>query len=54
MLLLGDRNFFSYRLWQAVRGRGAHLLARLKSGLVLQPTQALADGSYLAKVYPSS
>jgi hypothetical protein len=54
MLLLCDRHFFSYRLWQAVRGRGAQLLVRLKSGLVLKPTQTLADGSYLAKVYKNS
>jgi hypothetical protein len=52
MLLLCDRNFFSYRLVQQVRQRQAHLLFRVKSHLVLKPIQQLADGSYLAKIYP--
>jgi hypothetical protein len=54
MLLLCDRNFFSYRLWESLAGRGADALFRVKGGLTLEPTSVLADGSYLAKVYPSS
>ena len=50
LLLLWDRNFFSYELWQAVT-RKAHLLARVKAGLILEPVQTLADGSYLARTY---
>ena len=51
MLLLWDRNFFSYSLWAAVTARGAKILARAKSNMVLEPIEHLADGSYLAKVY---
>jgi hypothetical protein len=52
MLLLWDRGFFSYVLWKRVVTPGCQLLARVSSRLVLRPTQALADGSYLAKLYP--
>jgi Insertion element 4 transposase N-terminal/Transposase DDE domain len=52
MLLIWDRGFFSYELIQAVCKRGAHLLARVKSNTVLRPLQRLADGSFLAKIYP--
>lgn len=51
-LLLLDANFFSFRLWQAVRARGTHLLARVQAGPLLTPVQGLADGSYLAQIYP--
>lgn len=53
MLLIWDRNFFSYRLWKAVTARGVKLLARVKSNLILRPIYHLADGSYLAKIYPT-
>jgi Insertion element 4 transposase N-terminal/Transposase DDE domain len=53
MLLLWDRNFFSYGLWDEVTSRGAKLLARVKSNLILEPIRDLADGSYLAKIYPT-
>src|SRR5437660_8581469 len=52
MLLVWDRGFFSYLLWKAVVTQGCQLLARVSSRLVLRPTQTLADGSYLAKIYP--
>jgi hypothetical protein len=51
-LLLWDRGFFSYRLWKCVVTTGCQLLARVSSRLVLRPVQTLADGSYLAKIYP--
>jgi hypothetical protein len=54
MLLIWDRGFFSYELITAVLRRGAHLLARVKSNTVLRPVRRLADGSYLAKLYPSA
>jgi Insertion element 4 transposase N-terminal/Transposase DDE domain len=53
MLLLCDRNFFSYRLVQQVRQQQAHLLFRVKRGPRFEPIQALADGSFLAKIYPN-
>src|SRR3954454_1462499 len=54
MLLIWDRGFFSYELISAVVRRGAHLLARVKSNTILRPIRRLADGSYLAKIYPSA
>ena len=51
MLLLWDRGFFSYNLWKEVTSRDVKILARVKSGLILQPIRNLADGSYLAKIY---
>ncbi|OWK40343.1 Mobile element protein [Fimbriiglobus ruber] len=52
-LLLEDRGFFSYEHWNALDTRGIKLLVRIKSNMVLKPTQRLADGSFLAKIYPS-
>lgn len=54
MLLLWDRGFFSYELVRRVCATGAHLLARVQAGLLLHPRRRLADGSYLAKLYPSA
>ena len=52
MLLVWDRGFFSYKLWQQIILRGCQLLARVNVSLVLRPVEELADGSYLAKIYP--
>jgi hypothetical protein len=52
MLLLWDRGFFGYALWQRLVPQGCQVLARVSSRLVLRPRQALADGSYLAQIYP--
>jgi len=54
MLLLWDRNFLSYRTVSEVLGRGAHLLARIKSNLIFEPIRVLEDGSFLAKLYRSA
>jgi hypothetical protein len=54
MLLLWDRGFFSYDLWNQVTARGVKILARVTSQLILKPIRNLADGSYLAKIYPSA
>jgi len=54
MLLLWDRNFFSYRTIQDVVARQAHLLARVKSSLIFRPLEECSDGSYLAKVYATA
>lgn len=54
MLLLWDRNFFSYALVrQVVVLQRAQLLARVKTGVVFRPLRTLGDGSYVARVYPS-
>jgi Insertion element 4 transposase N-terminal/Transposase DDE domain len=52
-LLLEDRGFFSYKHWKRLNARGIKLLVRVKGNLILQPTQRLSDGSFLAKIYPS-
>jgi hypothetical protein len=54
MLLLWDRGFFSYELWQRMNSHGVKVLARVKSQLILRPIRHLSDGSYLAKIYKSS
>jgi hypothetical protein len=54
MLVLWDRGFFSYDLWNEVTSRDVTILARVKSGLILKPIRDLADGSYLAKIYKNS
>ena len=53
-LLLEDRGFFSYEHWKALDTRGVKLLVRIKSNMILKPIRHLADGSFLAKIYPSS
>jgi Insertion element 4 transposase N-terminal/Transposase DDE domain len=53
MLLLWDRGFFSYALWKEVMARRAKVLARVTSRLILEPIRDRADGSYLAKIYPT-
>ena len=54
MLLLWDRGFFSYDTVAQVLKQQAHLLARVKTGLIFQCLQELPDGSYLAKVYATA
>ena len=49
MLLLWDRNFFSYKLWKELTSRDVKLLARVVSRLILKPIRNLADGSYRPK-----
>jgi hypothetical protein len=51
-LLVWDRGFFSYLLWKSISGYAGAVLARVRSRLVLRPLRSLADGSYLAKIYP--
>ncbi|HSS91158.1 MAG TPA: IS4 family transposase, partial [Streptosporangiaceae bacterium] len=50
MLLLADRNFYGYGLWNAAAGTGADLLWRVKSSLHLPVVAELPDGSFLAHV----
>jgi len=53
-LLIEDRGFFSYEHWKTLDSQGVKLLLRVKSSMILRPIQRLPDGSYLAKIYPSS
>jgi hypothetical protein len=50
MLLLADRNFYGYGLWNAAAGTGAGLLWRVKSSLHLPVVAELPDGSFLARI----
>jgi Transposase DDE domain len=50
MLLLADRNFYSYQLWTAAAGTGADLLWRVKAGQHLPVVAELPDGSWLTHV----
>ena len=51
-LLLADRNFHSFTLWQAAVAGGWDLLIRVQSGPKFVLDQLLSDGSYLSWVYP--
>lgn len=53
MLITADRGFYSYRFWQRGCASGARLLLRVSRSLRLPREQILADGSYLATLYPS-
>src|SRR5579862_9924202 len=53
-LLLEDRGFFSYKHWKKLDFQGVKLLVRLTRTLILHPQKRLPDGSYLAKIYPTS
>jgi Insertion element 4 transposase N-terminal/Transposase DDE domain len=48
MLLLADRYYYSYKLWNEATATGADLLWRTKSNHVLPVQQRLPDGSYLS------
>jgi Insertion element 4 transposase N-terminal/Transposase DDE domain len=50
MLVLADRNFYSFELWNQARATGAELVWRTKAGHVLPSHEQLADGSYLARL----
>jgi hypothetical protein len=51
MLLLADRNFYGYALWQTASAGGCKLLWRVKSNLKLPREHILPDGSYLSRIY---
>jgi hypothetical protein len=53
MLVMWDRGFHDFDMIVGARGRGAHVLSRLPSGVKPQRIRTLADGSYLAYLYPS-
>lgn len=52
MLILADRNIYSFHRWIKPADTGADLLWRVVSNLILQPVELLADGSYIAEVIP--
>ncbi len=50
MLVIADRNFYSFPAWRQYRHRGADLLWRVKAGLRLPVLRVLPDGSYLSMI----
>jgi hypothetical protein len=50
MLLLADRNFYGYQLWNAAAATGADLLWRVKASLHLPVIEPLPDGSWLSVI----
>ena len=53
MLMLADRGFYSYALWQRAATTGAELMWRLRSDLRPRFVETLPDGSWLAQILPS-
>lgn len=53
MLILADRGFYGFKLWQHACASGAKLAWRVKSSLKLPVETQLPDGSYLSTVYDS-
>ncbi len=53
MLVLADRTFYGFNLWQQAAATGAKLLWRVKSTLKLPVERNLPDGSYLSTVHDS-
>ena len=51
MLVLGDRGFYSFDLWNEAAATGADLLWRTKSNHVLPVDERLGDGSYLSHLH---
>jgi hypothetical protein len=52
MLVLADRNIYSFQRWIKAVDTGADLLWRVTANLILRPVELLADGSYIAEVIP--
>jgi hypothetical protein len=50
MLLLADRGFYSWGLWNAAAATGADLLWRVTAGLHLPVARPLPDGSWLSRI----
>ena len=50
MLLLADRAFLGFDLWQAAAGTGADLLWRVRANAVLPVVEQFDDGSYLSEI----
>lgn len=54
MLVLLDRGLFAGPLLEAIRTRGAHVVAGLESHVLTHPCTRLSDGSYLAWLSPQA
>ena len=54
MLVLADRGFYGFHLWQQAADTGADLLWRVKTNLRPRYLETLTDGSWLARIIPTS
>jgi hypothetical protein len=54
MLVLADRNFYSFKLWQTANACGAKLAWRMKFNVKVPVQKTLPDGSYLSTLYDSA
>ena len=54
MLILADRNFFSFDLFNEIDSKGAAFVCRIQRGMKFGPEQHLSDGSSLVTIYSSS
>ena len=54
MLVLADRGFYGFRLWEQAAATGADLLWRVKTTLRPRYLETLSDGSWLARIGPTS
>jgi hypothetical protein len=52
MLLLADRAFYGFPLWEKASATGADLAWRVKSNLLPRHIETLDDGSWLAEIKP--
>ena len=50
MLVIADRGYYAYDLWQQFMVTGAALLWRVTAGIKLPVREALPDGSYLSEI----
>lgn len=53
-LVLADRGFYGFQLWQHAAASGADLLWRVKTNLRPRHLETLPDGSWLAEIIPTS
>ena len=52
MLMLADRGFYSFTLWQRAAATGADLLWRISKTVKPHPIEELVDGSWIVEVRP--
>lgn len=53
MLILADRNFFSFDLFNAIDAQGAAFVCRIQRGMKFGPERSLSDHSALVTIYSS-
>lgn len=54
VLLLADRGFYDFYLWQQAAATGADLLWRVTTNLRPRYVETLSDGSWLARIIATS